>query len=173
MVEAARRHGLRYLAVTDHSRSIPSPTHGTGMDETALPRPHRSHPQAAQERLEDFTLLAGIEVDILPDGRLDMDDEVLAQLDLVVGSLHSRLNMEAAEMTDRVLRALENPRLHVWGHPLARIILKREPVAVDMARGPGRGRPAGRGPRDQRPARPPRPPRHVGADRPARRAPGS
>jgi DNA polymerase (family X) len=133
MAEAARSHGLRYLALTDHSRSIPSPTHGTGMDERRC-LAHIARIRNAQKRLEDFTLLAGIEVDILPDGRLDMDDEVLAQLDLVVGSLHSRLNMEGAEMTDRVLRALENPRLHVWGHPLARIILKRDPVAVDVAR---------------------------------------
>lgn len=131
MVDAARRQGLRYLAVTDHSRSIPSPTHGTGMDERRC-LAHIARIRKAQEGLRDFTLLAGIEVDILPDGRLDMDDEVLAQLDVVVGSLHSRLNMEAPEMTDRVLRALENPRLHVWGHPLARIILRREPVAVDV-----------------------------------------
>jgi DNA polymerase (family 10) len=101
MVEAARRHGLRYLAVTDHSRSIPSPTHGTGMDERRC-LAHLARIRKADAKLQDFTLLAGIEVDILPDGRLDMDDEVLAQLDVVVGSLHSRLNMEAPEMTDRV-----------------------------------------------------------------------
>jgi len=131
MVEAARRHGLRYLAVTDHSRAIPSPTHGTGMDEKRC-LAHVARIRKAQDHLEGFTLLAGIEVDILPDGRLDMDDEVLAQLDIVVGSLHSRLNMEGPEMTDRVLRALENPRMHVWGHPLARILLKRDPVALDV-----------------------------------------
>jgi len=79
-------------------------------------------------------LLAGIEVDILPDGRLDMADEVLAQLDVVVGSLHSRLDMEREEMTARVLRAFESPHLDVWGHPLARLIGKREPVAVDLDR---------------------------------------
>ncbi len=133
MVQAAQRAGLRYLAVTDHSRAIPSPTHGTGMDEKRC-LAHSARIRDFDRRLEGFTLLAGIEVDILPDGRLDMDEEVLAQLDLVVGSLHSRLNMEAAEMTERVLRALDNPRLHVWGHPLARLILKREPVALDVER---------------------------------------
>jgi len=133
MVEAARKAGLRYLAVTDHSRAIPSPTHGTGMDEKRC-LAHLARIRRLQARLDDFTLLAGIEVDILPDGRLDMDDEVLAQLDLVVGSLHSRLTMEAAEMTDRVLRALDNPRLHVWGHPMARLILKRDPVSIDVER---------------------------------------
>ncbi|MFI5182868.1 MAG: DNA polymerase/3'-5' exonuclease PolX [Vicinamibacteria bacterium] len=133
MVEAARKAGLRYLAVTDHSRAIPSPTQGTGMDERRC-LAHIARIRDHQRRLDGFTLLAGIEVDILPDGKLDMDEEVLAQLDLVVGSLHSRLNMEAAEMTDRVLRALDHPRLHVWGHPLARLILKRDPVSLDVER---------------------------------------
>jgi DNA polymerase (family X) len=131
MVDAARAKGLSYLAVTDHSRSIPSPTHGTGMDEKRC-LAHIARIRELGGRHDGFTLLAGIEVDILPDGRLDMADDVLAQLDVVVGSLHSRLNMEAAEMTDRVLRAFENPHFHIWGHPLARLILKRDPVAIDL-----------------------------------------
>jgi DNA polymerase (family 10) len=133
MVEAARAAGLAYLAVTDHSRAIPSPAHGTGMDEKRC-LAHIRRIRDLGAKLDHFSLLAGIEVDILPDGRLDMDDEVLAQLDVVVASLHSRLNMEAAEMTDRVLRAFENPHVHVWGHPLARLILTREPVALDVER---------------------------------------
>jgi DNA polymerase (family 10) len=133
MAEAARASGLAYLAVTDHSRAIPSPAHGTGMDEKRC-LAHIRRIREVAKRLGGFALLAGIEVDILPDGRLDMDDEVLAQLDVVVASLHSRLNMEAAEMTDRVLRAFENPHFQVWGHPLARLILTREPVALDVER---------------------------------------
>jgi DNA polymerase (family 10) len=133
MAEAARAAGLAYLAVTDHSRAIPSPARGTGMDEKRC-LAHLRRIRELGRKLGAFALLAGIEVDILPDGRLDMDDEVLAQLDVVVASLHSRLNMEAAEMTDRVLRAFENPHVHVWGHPLARLILAREPVALDVER---------------------------------------
>jgi DNA polymerase (family X) len=131
MVAAARDQGLAYLAVTDHSRAIPSPTHGTGMDERRC-LAHVARIRSLQKRLDSFTVLAGIEVDILPDGRLDMAEDVLAQLDVVVASIHSRFTMEAAEMTDRVLRAFESPHLHVWGHPLARLVLKRDPVALDL-----------------------------------------
>jgi DNA polymerase (family X) len=131
MVAAARDRGLAYLAVTDHSRAIPSPTHGTGMDERRC-LAHVARIRELQKRLDGFTVLAGIEVDILPDGRLDMAGDVLAQLDVVVASIHSRFTMEAAEMTERVLRAFENPYLHVWGHPLARLVLKRDPVSLDL-----------------------------------------
>jgi DNA polymerase (family 10) len=133
MVEAARGRGLRYLAITDHSRAIPSPKRGLGMDEARCLE-HLDRIRALQRSVSGLRLLAGIEVDILPDGRLDMADEVLAQLDVVVGSLHSRLDMEREEMTARVLRAFESPHLDVWGHPLARLIGKREPVAVDLDR---------------------------------------
>ena len=133
MVEAARRRGLRYLAITDHSRAIPSPKRGLGMDEARCLE-HLARIRALQQNVGDLRILAGIEVDILPDGRLDMADEVLARLDVVVGSLHSRLNMEREEMTARVVRAFENPHLDVWGHPLARLLGKRDPVSVDLDR---------------------------------------
>jgi DNA polymerase (family 10) len=133
MVDAARSRGLSYLAVTDHSRAIPSPTHGTGMDEKRC-LGHLARIRELQTRIDGFRVLAGIEVDILPDGRLDMADDVLAQLDVVVASIHSRLNMEAAEMTDRLLRAFDSPHFQIWGHPLARLILKRDPVAADVER---------------------------------------
>ena len=133
MVEAARRRGLRYLAITDHSRAIPSPKRGLGMDEARCLE-HLARIRALQQNVGDLRILAGIEVDILPDGRLDMADEVLARLDVVVGSLHSRLNMEREEMTARVVRAFQNPHLDVWGHPLARLIGKRDPVSVDLDR---------------------------------------
>jgi len=132
-VEAARGRGLRYLAITDHSRAIPSPKRGVGMDESRCLE-HLARIRALQASVGDLRLLAGIEVDILPDGRLDMADEVLAQRDVVVGSLHSRLDMEREEMTARMLRAFESPHLDVWGHPLARLIGRREPVSVDLDR---------------------------------------
>lgn len=131
MVEAARRRGLDYLALTDHSRAIPSPTNGTGMTEERC-LAHLARIRDLQQSVSGFRILAGIEVDILADGRLDMADEVLAQLDVVVASIHSRFNMPKAEMTARVLRAFENPHCHVWGHPLARMILQRDPVEVDL-----------------------------------------
>jgi DNA polymerase (family 10) len=133
MVQAARRRGLRYLAITDHSRAIPSPKRGLGMDEARCLE-HLARIRALQQTVSDLRILAGIEVDILPDGRLDMADEILARLDVVVGSLHSRLNMEREEMTARVVRAFENPNLDVWGHPLARLLGKRDPVSVDLDR---------------------------------------
>jgi DNA polymerase (family X) len=133
MVDAARGRGLRYLAITDHSRAIPSPKRGLGMDEARCLE-HLARIRALQETVGDLRLLAGVEVDILPDGRLDMADEVLAQLDVVVGSLHSRLDMERKEMTARVRRAFESPHLDVWGHPLARLIGRRDPVDVDLDR---------------------------------------
>jgi DNA polymerase (family 10) len=88
--------------------------------------------RALQEKTSGIRILAGCEVDILPDGRLDMADEVLARLDVVVGSLHSRLEMPAPEMTARVRRAFENPHLDIWGHPLARLLGKRHPVSLDV-----------------------------------------
>jgi DNA polymerase (family 10) len=133
MVEAARVRGLGYLAITEHSRAIPSRKRGTGMDEGRCLE-HIARVRALQEKTPGLRLLAGIEVDILPDGGLDMADEVLAQLDVVVGSLHSRLDMEREEMTARVVRALANPNLDVWGHPLARLLRKREPVSLDIER---------------------------------------
>ncbi len=130
MVEAARKRGLRYLAITEHSRAIPSPTRRTGMDESRCLE-HRDRIRNHEQRAPGIALLAGIEVDILPDGRLDMADDVLAQLDLVVGSLHSRLDLDQNGMTRRVLRAFENPHLHVWGHPSARLLGRREAVPLD------------------------------------------
>jgi DNA polymerase (family 10) len=133
MVGAAQKRGLRYVAITDHSRGIPSPVQGHGMDEKRC-LAHIARIRAAQAAFPDIRLLAGIEVCILPDGRLDMADDVLAQLDVVVASLHSRFDMEPAAVTDRVLRAFENPHMDIWGHPLARILMKREPVAADIER---------------------------------------
>jgi DNA polymerase (family X) len=131
MVGAARKRGLRYIAITDHSRGIPSPVQGTGMDEARC-LAHIQRIRRAQEAFPDIRLLAGIEVCILPDGRLDMADEVLAQLDVVVASLHSRFDLGFESMTERLLRAFENPYMKIWGHPTARILLRRQPVIFDL-----------------------------------------
>jgi DNA polymerase (family 10) len=78
-------------------------------------------------------VLKGAEVDILDDGSLDLDDETLAALDVVVVSIHSRFNMTQAEMTRRIVRAMQHPRVHILGHPTGRLIGRREPYAVDMS----------------------------------------
>jgi DNA polymerase (family X) len=84
-----------------------------------------------QGRIRVFT---GIEVDILADGSLDMADEVLAQMDVVIASIHTRFEQSREEMTDRVLKAIENPNVKILGHPTGRLLLRREPFALDMGR---------------------------------------
>lgn len=90
----------------------------------------RAADRALEGRIRVFT---GIEVDILADGTLDLADEVLAQLDVVIASVHTRLEQSREEMTARVLRALENPYVRILGHPTGRLLLRREPVALDMS----------------------------------------
>jgi DNA polymerase (family 10) len=82
--------------------------------------------------MDDFTVFKGIESDILPDGSLDYPDEVLSSFDFVIGSVHSNFTMAEKEMTERICRALENPCLDILGHPTGRLLLTREPYAVDM-----------------------------------------
>src|SRR5207248_3327668 len=118
----------RYLAITDHSQALAM---AGGLDEARA----LEHARAIREvnaRLDDFTLLAGIECDIRADGTMDLADDCLAQLDIVIASLHSGFNQHAGQMTDRLLRALACPWVDVLGHPLGRLILKREPHQADM-----------------------------------------
>ena len=89
---------------------------------------------AANARGLGIRLLAGIEVDILKDGQLDLDDEVLAQLDVVVASVHSYMNLERSAMTERLLAAIENPYLQIIAHPTGRLLLRRDPFEYDMER---------------------------------------
>jgi DNA polymerase (family X) len=128
MGEAARALGREYIALTDHSQAV---TVANGMDEKRTLLQIKKI-RAAQERVEGIRLLAGIEVDIKKDGTLDLDDEVLAQLDVVVASVHSFMNMESAAMTDRILRAIENPYTQIIAHPTGRLLLRREPFPYDM-----------------------------------------
>lgn len=128
MAEAARRLGYEYIALTDHSKAV---TVANGLDEKRVLAQIKKI-REAQKRFEDIRLLAGIEVDILKDGRLDLDDEVLAQLDVVVCSVHSYMNLDREAMTDRLLAAIENPYTQIIAHPTGRLLLRREPFEFDM-----------------------------------------
>lgn len=130
MAIAARDAGLEYIAITDHSKALAM---ANGLDETRA-LAHAARIRAVSERLDGIRLLAGIECDILPDGRLDLADDCLAQLDIVVASVHSALRQEEAEITDRVLRALENPWVDILAHPTSRSLLRREPTKLNLDR---------------------------------------
>ncbi|HEY6905571.1 MAG TPA: DNA polymerase/3'-5' exonuclease PolX [Candidatus Acidoferrales bacterium] len=128
MGAAAHELGYEYIALTDHSQAV---TVANGMDE-ARTLAQIKKIRAAQERVPGIRLLAGIEVDIKKNGALDLDNEVLAQLDVVVASVHSYMNLERAEMTDRILAAMENPYTQIIAHPTGRLLLRREPFDYDM-----------------------------------------
>ncbi len=127
MAQAAKTAGLEYIAITDHSQSLAM---ANGLDE------RRVEAHAARIQAEDgkhgVRLLAGIECDILPDGRLDLADDCLASLDIVIASVHSAFSQDRQQMTERILRALENPHVDVLGHPTGRRLLKRAPYALDI-----------------------------------------
>jgi putative hydrolase len=129
MAQAARARGYQYLAVTDHSPRIPV-VNGLGPERLAAQR--RLIDEANRE-LEGFTVLQGVEVDILEDGALDLPDEALAALDLVVASPHVKLRMERAAMTDRMLRAVEHPHVDMIGHPTGRRPGSRPGAEYDFA----------------------------------------
>jgi len=130
MAGAARAAGLEYIAITDHSRAIAM---ANGLDETAT----LAHARAIRElnqRLDGITVLAGIECDIRADGSMDLADDCLAELDIVIASVHSALNQEPERMTDRLLRAISCRWVDVLAHPTGRLILKREPSRFDTDR---------------------------------------
>jgi DNA polymerase (family 10) len=130
MARAAQAAGLRYLAITDHSQALAM---ANGLDEARA----LEHARAIREvnaRLDGFTLLAGIECDIRADGSMDLSDDCLAQLDIVIASIHSGFSQDGAQMTERLLRAIACPWVDVIGHPTGRLILKREPHKADMTR---------------------------------------
>jgi DNA polymerase (family X) len=128
MAEAGIARGLQYLAITDHTKNL-AMTNGLN-EKRALEHLKRIREvdTQLQGRIRVFT---GVEVDILADGSLDMDDEVLAQMDVVIASVHSRFEQPREEMTARLLRAVENPNVRILGHPTGRQILRREPYAID------------------------------------------
>src|SRR5262249_6644837 len=160
MVAAAQDLGLEYIGIADHSRSSVQ-AHGLdaarlnvqraqirelnerlsrGTDNAPAPhssqRSARSRSRAADKAAgagnPDIRVFSGIECDILRDGSLDFDDEILAQLDFVVASVHSIFNLSEAEMTERVIRAISNPFVTMLAHPTGRLLLKREGYAIDI-----------------------------------------
>jgi DNA polymerase (family 10) len=129
MAEAAILRGHRYIAITDHSRHLAMTN---GMDDArALAHAARVR-QVNAEMQGRIHLFTGIECDILPDGTMDLADETLAQLDIVVASVHGKFDLPQAEQTARVLRALENPYVRILGHPTGRKLLGRDPIALDL-----------------------------------------
>jgi len=130
MVTAARRYGLEYLAITEHSRRL---TVAHGLDPQRLRR-QMHEIDRMNERLDGITLLKGVEVDILEDGRLDLPDDVLAELDLVIGAVHSNFGLSRAKQTERILRAMDRPHFTLLAHPTGRLLDSREPYDVDMLR---------------------------------------
>jgi DNA polymerase (family 10) len=128
MAEAARELGMQYLGIADHSRSS---FQANGLDAERL-LAQVAEIRALNAQFEGFRLFAGSEVDILKDGDLDFDDEVLSQLDYCVASVHNALGQEEAKMTDRIIRAISNPHVTMLGHLTGRLLLRREPSAVDI-----------------------------------------
>lgn len=128
MAAACRRRGYEYVAITDHSESVRV---AGGLDASGFRRQLREIDRV-RKHMRGITILKGAEVDILEDGRLDLDDETLAGFDLVVASVHSKFNMTKAAMTARVIKALRHPRVHVFGHPTGRLLGRREPYPIDM-----------------------------------------
>jgi DNA polymerase (family 10) len=130
MVEAARRRGYRYLAISDHSQSLAM---AGGLDRD---RVHRQWDEIREvdARHDDITVLRATEVDILADGRIDFDDELLAGFDWVTASLHSALSQPAEKITARVLAAVDSPFVDTIGHPTGRMMGRRGHAAVDIAR---------------------------------------
>ncbi|MFY9743910.1 MAG: DNA polymerase/3'-5' exonuclease PolX [Candidatus Sulfotelmatobacter sp.] len=128
MAEAAKERGYKYMAITDHSKNL---AFANGLDDQRAVA-HIQKIREANNRIGDITIFAGIEVDILADGDLDLSDDVLAQMDIVIASVHSVFNQEPAKMIDRLLKAIENPNVSLIGHPTGRIQLRREAYAFDM-----------------------------------------
>src|SRR5437660_5015590 len=128
MAEAARERGYKYMAITDHSKNL---AFANGLDDKRAEE-HIRKIRKANHEIEGITILAGIEVDILAEGDLDLSDSVLEQMDLVIGSVHSHFQQEPAQMTDRLLRALSNPHVSIIGHPTGRILLRREGYSFDL-----------------------------------------
>ncbi|HEY8751455.1 MAG TPA: DNA polymerase/3'-5' exonuclease PolX [Tepidisphaeraceae bacterium] len=128
MAEAAMALGYEYLAITDHSKSQAI---ANGLTAERLLK-HVKEIHKVRDRLKGITLMAGCEVDILADGRMDFEDEVLAELDIVIGSPHVALKQDEAKATDRLLRAIDNRYVNVIGHPTGRLINKREGLPLDF-----------------------------------------
>ncbi len=129
LVEACIARGLAYLGLTDHSKTA---AYAGGLDEEALRRQHEEIDRLNEEYAGRIRILKGTECDILRDGSLDYEDDLLADLDFVVASIHSLFNLPAEEQTRRMLRAISNPYVDIIGHPTGRILLGREGYTLDL-----------------------------------------
>jgi DNA polymerase (family 10) len=126
MAQAARQRGYKYMAVTDHSKNLAM---AFGLDDQQA----LEHIKKIREaRVNEIRIFAGIEVDILADGELDLSDSVLEQMDLVIASVHSHFNQDRRTMTERLVRAVSNPYVSILGHPTGRILLRRDAYDYDM-----------------------------------------
>ncbi|MBN2266539.1 MAG: DNA polymerase/3'-5' exonuclease PolX, partial [Candidatus Aminicenantes bacterium] len=128
MARAAKARGYEYLAVTDHSQHV---TVAHGLDAKRLAKSIKAIDRI-NAKLRGFTLLKSIELDILADGSLDLPDAILDELDLVVASVHYKFNLSKEKQTERVSRALDNPRVNILGHPTGRLINERPPYEIDL-----------------------------------------
>jgi DNA polymerase (family 10) len=128
MVEAARRRGYEYIAITDHTQAVRV---ARGLTRGAFHRQFRSI-ERLQKKCSSITILKGAEVDILDDGTLDLDDATLAELDVVIVAVHSKFNLSRAAMTKRIIRALKHPHVQILAHPTGRLLGKREPYQFDV-----------------------------------------
>jgi DNA polymerase (family 10) len=125
---ACRAAGYQWIGITDHSQAA---AYAGGLRSDDLLR-QADEIDEVNGRLEGIRVLKGVEADILADGRVDFEEPVLARLDFVIASIHSRFNMTAAEMTARMLTAMDNPYLTIIGHPTGRLLLSRDPYGVDL-----------------------------------------
>jgi DNA polymerase (family 10) len=128
MAEAAKERGYKYMAITDHSKNL---AFANGLDDKRAVE-HIKRIRAVDEQMEGIRIFAGVEVDILADGALDLSDSVLEQMDIVIASVHSHFNQSPVEMTDRLLKAVQNPNTSLLGHPTGRLLLRREGYAFDL-----------------------------------------
>lgn len=128
MVEAAQERGYEYIANTEHSKHV---TIARGLDEKALAEQIK-RVDKLNAKLNNFTILKGIELDILEDGTLDLPDSILKELDIRVCAIHYKFNLPRQQQTDRVLRAMDNPYFNIFAHPTCRLINERAPIDIDM-----------------------------------------
>ncbi len=128
MAEAARERGYEYMAITDHSKNL---AFANGLtDKRAMA--HIERIRAVEKEMKGIRIFAGIEVDILGDGSLDLSDSVLEQMDIVIASVHSQFNQDRATMTERLLKAISNPNTSLIGHPTGRLLLRRDAYQFDL-----------------------------------------
>lgn len=130
MAAAARALGYEYIAITDHSKALAM---ANGLDEKRAVA-FAKHVRELDQNGLGIRIFSGLECDIRRDGEMDLAEDALAELDIVIGSVHSHMNLESGEMTDRLMRALESPNIRIMGHPTGRMLLNRDPFPFDFER---------------------------------------